>query len=195
MVEPLSPLGKSWKPGSHGNFAAHGAGVRLVETRPGSIVEARAWPDTEAALLNAIEATTGLKLPAKPGGGAHDGRRSAFGIGPGRYLLADQAEGLAERLEAAVGAAGTVTDLSHGRTAFRISGARCEWVLSKLFAIDFSAEVFVTGDGRATQHHDVLAQIQRTAPDAFDLYVFRSLARSFWTTLCHAAEDVGYEVP
>jgi len=28
----------------------------------------------------------------------------------------------------------------------------------------------------------------------FDLYVFRSLARSFWTTLCHSAEDVGYEV-
>jgi sarcosine oxidase subunit gamma len=67
-------------------------------------------------------------------------------------------------------------------------------VLAKFFAIDFSATAFPLGAGRSTVHHDVFAQIQRAAPTQFDVYVFRSFARSFWTALCHAAEEVGYEV-
>ena len=37
-------------------------------------------------------------------------------------------------------------------------------------------------------------QAQRTGEEQFDLYVFRSFARSFWKMLGHAAEEVGYEV-
>jgi sarcosine oxidase subunit gamma len=87
-----------------------------------------------------------------------------------------------------------VTDLSHGRTALRASGSKAAWILSKLFAIDFSTAAFPVGAGRSTMHHDIFAQIQRTGEMAFDLYVFRSFARSFWTSLCHAAEEVGYAV-
>ena len=36
--------------------------------------------------------------------------------------------------------------------------------------------------------------IQRVGENAFDVYVFSSFARSFWKTLCHAAEEIGYEV-
>jgi methylglutamate dehydrogenase subunit D len=43
-------------------------------------------------------------------------------------------------------------------------------------------------------HHNIFAQIQRTGPDQFDVYVFRSFARSFWNSLCHASEEVGYEI-
>ena len=92
------------------------------------------------------------------------------------------------------GLLGSVTGLSHGRTAIRVDGPRAEWVLAKLFAIDFGLTALPVGSGVATQHHDLLAQIQRTGAMRFDLYVFRSLARSFWKTLCHSAEDVGYEV-
>ena len=46
----------------------------------------------------------------------------------------------------------------------------------------------------STAHHDIFALIQRSGADQFDLYVFRSFARSFWTALCHASEEVGYEV-
>ena len=61
-------------------------------------------------------------------------------------------------------------------------------------ALDFALPAFPVGKGCSVNHHDVFAQIQRTGPDAFDLYVFRSFARAFWTSLCHAAEEVGYEV-
>jgi methylglutamate dehydrogenase subunit D len=194
MVEPESPLGAAWKPGSHGKVLG-GTGVVLEETRPGSIVQVAAFPGEERALIGIINSTTGLALPDGAGGGDVGNGKAAFGFAPGRFLVVDQDEGLGARLKPAVAAStGTVTDLSHGRTAIRLSGPRAEWVLAKFFAIDFSLPAFPQGAGRSTAHHDIFTQIQRTGPDSFDLYVFRSLARAFWTALCHASEEVGYEV-
>jgi sarcosine oxidase subunit gamma len=194
MVEMLSPLGAAWRPGAHGNLAS-GTGVVLSETQPGSVVQAGAWPGREAALLAAINAVTGLRVEARPGAGALSDTAAAFGFAPGRFLLVDEAEGLAGRLGSAIGSdIGTVTDLSHGRTAIRVVGPKAEWVLGKFFAIDFSLGAFPVSNGLATVHHDIFTQIQRTGPHRFDLYVFRSFARAFWKSLCHASEEVGYEV-
>jgi methylglutamate dehydrogenase subunit D len=194
MVEPLSPLGDAYRPGRHGSGAG-APGVTIAETRPGSIVQLAAWPGTEAALAEAVSAVAGLSLPQAPGAGTAEEFRSVFGIAPRRWLLVDQAEGLAPRMSAAITAdTGTVTDLSHGRTAIRIEGERAEWVLAKLFAIDFAQAAFPVGHGRSTVHHDIFAAIQRTGANRFDLYVFRSFARAFWTTLCHAAEETDYVV-
>ena len=194
MVEQQSPLEPVWKPGAYGKVLG-GAGVALEETRPGSIVQAAAFPGEERALIATIRDVTGLGLPDGAGGGVVAEGKSAFGIAPGRFLVVDQNEGLGTMLKAAVLAStGTITDLSHGRTAIRISGPKSEWVLAKFFAIDFALPAFPEGAGRSTAHHDIFAQIQRTGPQQFDVYVFRSFARSFWTALCHASEEVGYEV-
>lgn len=194
MVEQISPLGDAYRPGSHGNFS-DGVGVVLSEIAPGSIVAVAAWPDAEKAVIAAIAQATGLALPATPGDGATSGDRSGFGTGPGRFLLVDQAEGLAAKLAAAIPLdTGSVTDLSHGRTALRVEGEQAEWVLAKFFAVDFSLAAFPLHAGRATAHHDFLVQIQRTGAQAFELYVFRSFARSFWKVLCRGAEEVGYEI-
>lgn len=194
MVDRLSPLGPARRPGRHGN-AAGGAGVVLSERRPGSIVEAAAWRGEEARLIAAIAEATGLALPDGAGAGVCREDGSAFGIAPGRFLLAAREEGLAARLAAALPLEiGTVTDLSHGRTALAVSGERAEWVLAKLFAIDFALEAFPVGAGRSTAHHEIHAQIQRRGDGAFDLYVFRSFARSFWHALEQAAAETGYVV-
>jgi sarcosine oxidase subunit gamma len=194
MVEMLSPLAPVRRPGMHGDQSA-GAGVVLFETQPGSIVQLAAWPGQAAGMIAAIAGVTGLSLPDEPGGGASTEARAAFGIALGRFLVVDEAEGLADSLSQAVTPSlGTVTDLSHGRTALRLAGPKAEWVLAKFFAVDFALAAFPVGKGVSTSHHDVFAQIQRSAPGAFDLYVFRSYARSFWTALCHACEEVGYEV-
>jgi sarcosine oxidase subunit gamma len=193
MVERESPLGLAYKPGRHGS--AEKPGVQLSETRPGSIVEIVAWPDSEKAALAAIRKITGLTIPDHSGGGASKADKAAFGFAPGKWLMIDQKEGLASALRGAIDLqTGTVTDLSHGRTAIRIAGNRAEWVLSKFFAVDFSIEAFPVSKGCSTAHHDIFAQIQRTGRDQFDIYVFRSFARAFWTALCHASEEVGYEV-
>lgn len=194
MAEMLSPLAPVYETGRHGN-AANGAGVTLSEVQPGSIVQAAAWPGQDATLRAAIAKLTNAKLPDAPGAGVATKTGAVFGFAPGRYLVVTEQEGLAQRLAEVVSeATGTVTDLSHGRTVLRVAGPRAEWVLAKLFAIDFSAKAFPVGKAISTNHHEIFAQIQRSDTDQFDLYVFRSFARSFWQTLCHAADEVGYEV-
>ncbi|MGX9145127.1 sarcosine oxidase subunit gamma family protein [Mesorhizobium sp. 128a] len=194
MVERQSPLEPVFHPGSHGNFE-HGVEILLSETRPGSILQLAAWPGEEKKLIAAIRSVTGLALPDGAGGGIADGAKAVFGFAPGKFTVVDAAEGLAAAFAKVITPAmGTVTDLSHGRTAIRIAGPKAEWVLAKFFAIDFALPAFPVGAGRSTTHHDVFAQIQRTGADQFDIYIFRSFARSFWKALCHASEEVGYEV-
>ncbi|MDX8434919.1 sarcosine oxidase subunit gamma [Mesorhizobium abyssinicae] len=190
----LSPLEPQYHLGSHGNFE-QGVDVILSETRPGSILQLAAWPGEEKRLMSAIYKVAGLALPDGAGGGVANGVRAAFGFAPSKFTVVDEAEGLAAAFSGVVTPdVGTVTDLSHGRTAIRIAGPKAEWVLAKFFAIDFALTAFPVGAGRSTTHHDVFAQIQRSGGDQFDIYVFRSFARSFWKTLCHASEEVGYEV-
>lgn len=194
MVEQLSPLAPIWQPGPHGNVA-NGMGAVLSEVQWGSIVQAVAWPRQENALLAAVTRATGLNLTPGPGAGATERTISAFSFAPRGYLIVDEAENLGGRLAAAIPIdVGTVTDLSHARTAIRVSGPKAEWVLSKLFAVDLGITKLPLADGISTNHHDVFAQIQRTAADQFDIYVFQSFARSFWHTLCRAAEETGYDI-
>ncbi|TJW13289.1 MAG: sarcosine oxidase subunit gamma family protein [Mesorhizobium sp.] len=194
LPEHLSPLEPALHPGSHGNFE-HGVDVILSETKPGSILQLAAWPGEEKQLISGIRTVTGLTLPDGAGGGSTNGVRSVFGFAPGKFTVLDEAEGLALAFaDVVTPAIGTLTDLSHGRTAIRIAGPKAEWVLAKFFAIDFALPAFPLGAGRSTNHHDIFAQIQRTGADQFDIYVFRSFARSFWKALCHASEEVGYEV-
>lgn len=194
MVDLLSPLQPVLRPGSHGNFA-DGVGVVLSEVQPGSIVQAAAWPGREKAILAAIQTFSGLAVPDGAGGGVVLDGKSAYGFAPGKFLIVSDEEGLADKLIQAIAVDdGTAIDLTHGRTLIRISGPKAEWVLAKFFAIDFSLPVIPVGCGISTNHHDIFAQIQRTDADQFDLTVFRSFARAFWTSLCHASEEVGYEV-
>ena len=194
MVERLSPLEPAYRLGSHGRFE-DGVGVILSETRPGTIVQIAAWPGEERQAIAAIRKVTGLALPDGAGGGVVNGAKAVFGFAPGKFTVVDEEEGLAAAFaKAMTPAIGTVTDLSHGRTAIRIEGPEAEWVLAKFFALDFALPAFPVGAARSTTHHDIFAQIQRTGGDRFDLYVFRSFARSFWKALGHAAEEVGYEV-
>ena len=194
MVDQLSPLAAVFRPGLH-RHADGGVSVTLSEIQPGSIVQLAAWRGEEGKVMSAIADITGLTLPDGAGGGIATEAKAAFGFAPGKFLVVDQDEGLAASFSAAIlSETGTVTDLSHGRTAIRISGRKAEWVLSKFFAIDFALPAFPVGSGISTVHHDIFAQIQRSGADQFDLYVFRSFARAFWTAICHASDEVGYEV-
>ena len=120
----LSPLRPVWQPGTHGNTAG---GIGVVAHRDCSPARSSSSPHgaaQERALIAAIKTVTGLALPDGAGGGVVDrdqGRlrlraRKIPGRRPGRRTCGDpsQARSLSET--------GTVTDLSHGRTAIRISG-------------------------------------------------------------------------
>ncbi|EJN04001.1 sarcosine oxidase subunit gamma family protein [Phyllobacterium sp. YR531] len=194
MADLQSPLGVTFIPGNHGN-AAGGTGVTLQERKGISLVQVTAWNNTISTVLTAIGSATGVIIQNTPGSGRVAGEKSVFGFAPGRFMVVGATPDLEQRLRAAISTdLGTVIALTHGRTIFRISGEQVEWVLAKLFAIDFSEHAFPVGAGRATLHHDIHALIQRIDSQTFDIYVFRTFARSFWLTLGHAAEEVGYLV-
>jgi heterotetrameric sarcosine oxidase gamma subunit len=194
MADIQSALGKVFRPGEHGNAAA-GIGVTIRERKSLSVIQVTAWSDTIPTVLTSIGSATGLILQNKPGLGRVAGEKSVFGFAPGRYFVVSATPDLENRLRSAISPdLGTIIALTHGRTVIRISGSRVEWVLSKLFALDFSEHAFPVAYGRATLHHDIHVNIQRIDDETFDLYVFRTFARSFWLTLGHAAEEVGYRV-
>ncbi|MGL4489698.1 MAG: sarcosine oxidase subunit gamma, partial [Rhizobiaceae bacterium] len=118
----------------------------------------------------------------------------AFKIASNRWFIAGP-ESLSDTIKSKLKPSdGSLIDLTHGRASLLIVGPKAERVLSKLYAIDFSVAAFPVDTGMATSHHNIFTQIHRPYPSAFDLFVFRSFARSFWHTLQRAAEEVGYEV-
>ena len=169
---------------------------RSRRRRPGSIVQAAAFPGEERTLIAAISDVTGLALPDGAGGGVVAEGKSAFGIAPGRFLVVDQNEGLGIMLKAAVLAADRhhhrPVAWPHGDPHFRTEsrmGAgeilRHRFCAARPFPKAPAARPPITTSSRRSS---------APAPQQFDLYVFRSFARSFWTALCHASEEVGYEV-
>ncbi len=182
MSDRASPIGKDYMSGKFGNLT-NGPGVSLTETHFGFLCELAAFP-------HAIEKID--KLVAQVSNKTEGAAR--FKIGANRWFVAGTEtlkNNLASKLKTGDG---SLIELTHGRTSLQISGPKAEWVLSKLFAIDFSAAEFPVSTGLSTTHHGILAQIHRYDEQKFDLFVFRSLARSFWHTLTRAAENVGYEV-
>lgn len=187
MVEPFintpviadkatSPLGDSFVPGSFGNTMA-GCGVQLSERQGIAIADVAGWPSGSKKASNAVSAY-----------------ECFFEYAPNRWTVIADDPNMPLNLTKKVGDAGTVVDLSHGRTVLRISGNQAAWVLPKLFAIDFSDAAFAVATGLATQHHEISAQIYRLDATTFDIIIFRSFAHAFWHTLTKAAQDVGYEV-
>ena len=182
MSDRASALGAAFKPGLYGD-ASDGAGVALGEEFFDFTAEIAAFPGFEEEVAKLIR-----KSEARIEGSL------SFQIAQNRWLTAGSAKFRAALENGVSGAQGTFVDLSHGRSAISVSGRKAEWVLSKLFAVDFREAAFPVGAGLATMHHDIFAQICRTGPEGFTVFVYRSFTRSFWHALQRAAEETGYEV-
>jgi heterotetrameric sarcosine oxidase gamma subunit len=68
-------------------------------------------------------------------------------------------------------------------------------VLAKLFAVDLADEALAKGNGLSPRLIMIFTRkSSASTAKAFDIYVFRSFARSFWHLLRRSAEEVGYRV-
>ncbi len=155
-------------------------GATLAPLDPGPIASVALYPGGAKAAAKGLK-TLGLAFP-EPGtwaakGGARivwTGREQAFLIGAPAPAL----EGAA------------VTDQSDGWAGFALSGPGSEAVLARLVALDLRAAVFPVGRAtRAALNHMSLVLL-RTGPEAFELYVFRSMARSAWHELQETMEKL-----
>lgn len=188
---PTSALEPAVEPGDYGNLSL-GAQVALSERLPLGIREIAVWADGDKRVAEVIRSTIGLELA--DGRADYGETGQAFRCAPDRWLVATGDTALPEKLLTRVGDAGVVIDLSHGLTAIRIAGEKTEWVLAKLFALDFSEDAIAPPAGLATQHRAIPVRLQRIDAQTFDLFVPRSWARALWLALTTASAEVGCRV-
>ncbi len=196
MVEKTSPLDKLLKTGHYGKPENTGeqADLKISHRTCESLVQVTAWPKTGKGIATTLEKMTHLSLQ----GGDASPANEDFTImptGPGQYLIEAQSGDATGRFQKKIiPAKGAVTDLTHARVVIRISGDQAVWVLAKGIAIDFSLQAFPVATSRNTAHHQISLTIHRVNENTFDLFVFTSLACSFWHWLDRAAKEVGYEI-
>jgi heterotetrameric sarcosine oxidase gamma subunit len=191
-----SPLGAIFANGRYGAKGPDGPGVGFRLRHPLSIVAVMARNGRAAALADAMRDSFGLSLPG-PGLSAVENGRALRWAGPEQWLAI--AEGgrdgeLHERLQAALAETAALVDQSHGRVAIVIAGPRARSVLAKATAVDLHPSRFHPGQVAMTQMAHVGVHLTATAPDVFELLVFRSFAESLFEFLTAMAAEYGYEV-
>ena len=196
MDNKISPLKRLMVPGRYGRESdTDDLDTLSISHRIcAGLVQISAWPKTKAAVETSIERITKLGLSGGDNSPIND-EYIVMPIGPGRYLIEANKSGTEELfLKKIIPTKGAITNLDHGRVVIRVAGSKATWILAKGIAIDFSLEAFPVQTSRSTSHHDTGLTIRRINEDAFDLFIFTSLARSFWLWLDIAASEVGYEI-
>ncbi len=168
-LEPRSALADVLKPGRHG-AAAEVPGVTIAE------VHGR-------ALVHIDFGSTERTAPVP----------DTISMGPGRWMIATDDKGLAERLAAEHNDA-AVNDISSSRTCLRLSGPKVRTVLAAGCAMDLHASAFKSGDSATTLIGQFTVTLKATDDDTFEIFVARGFAQAFFEWLTSVAAEHGYEV-
>jgi sarcosine oxidase subunit gamma len=149
--------------------------VTLAQADLGPITAIAPMPGQGAAVDRALK-PLGLAFPG-PNASAAKGDARLLWTGREQAFLIGVAppEGLSD--------AAAVTDQSDGWCALHLHGAGAEAVLMRLVPLDLRALAFPVGRcTRAGLNHMPMI-LWRSAPDAFTILVFRSMARTAWHEL------------
>jgi heterotetrameric sarcosine oxidase gamma subunit len=140
---------------------------------------------------------------AQAGGTLPDaGRASRFGdhallwSGPEAWLLVSRDRAALAALTRSLGGVSALSDQSDGRAVLRVSGPRARDALAKGCMIDLHPSAFPKDAVASTSIAYVGVQIWRPgdAEDAFEIFVPRSMAGSFWSWLSSSAAEFGCDV-
>ncbi|MFT5657484.1 MAG: heterotetrameric sarcosine oxidase gamma subunit [Gammaproteobacteria bacterium] len=167
-------------------------GLRL-EARPSlTVIQILAFAKQHAAAAKAVtKALGGVECPTKPNVCNSTDSVQVSWNGPNSWIvICDQDDDLLEKLQKALGDKAAVVDQSHGRCGLRLSGVHARAVMAKNCALDFHPDFFKPGDSALTSvaHMNALV-IQVDDAPSYDLFVARSLARSFAHAIEHACAE------
>jgi len=171
--------------------------VRLAERKALSAIQVLAFNGKHQDAAAAVSEAIGIECSTEPGIVNSNGITQVCWNGPNSWMVIasddESARGrgeLLQTLQAAVGDLGAVVDQSHGRCCLRLSGARARQVMAKNTAIDLHPRAFGPGQCAMTSIAHMNATIVQVddAP-TYDLFVIRSLARSFAHAIEHACRE------
>ncbi len=158
-----SPLSGVWP-------VAHG-GLRLSEHLLGAITSISILPGQEKQVTRGLK-PLGISFPAPsrfetagPATLVWTARHQAFLIG-------------SPAPDALPGAA--VTDQSDGWAGLRLEGPAAADALMRLYPLDLRLQSFAQGHAARAPLNHMQSILMRTAPYAFDIMVFRSMAKTAW---------------
>ena len=177
-------------PGQFGAPTPH-AGITFIARANLTLVDLRGNPQ-DSEFLTSAKSVLGAALPLKPNTTAAGAHCDVLWLGPDEWLLvgrdgAQVNEGLAIEH-------GYLTDVSHGRSTWRISGPRTLDTLAKSCSLDLHPHLFAPGTCAQTALAHVGVLLHRLDTGCFELYCARSYAQHLWHWLTEAASEYGYEV-
>lgn len=183
-------------PGDHGAVRFDGPGVHLTERPALSVTQVEARADAIPTLIDTVKDATGTAPSINPNQSAGTGRPRIIGSGTGKWLVVEpEHRDLAKHLRLALPENVAVTDLSHARTVFRLSGRSARTLLAKGCSIDMHPSVFKVDTSRMTGLFHAAAMIDcRSNEPVFDIYVPRSYAVHLFESLLDGALEYGCRV-
>ena len=155
-------------------------GVTLAEVEVGPIASVAVFPGGARAAARGLKAL-GLEMPAPNSFVEKKGARIVW---TGR----DQAFVVGVACPALEGAA--VTDQSDGWAVLSVSGPAVVEVLARLVPVDLRLSACPVGTALRTQVNHMNAVILRVGDYAFEIMMFRSMARTAWHEIAAAMQMV-----
>jgi len=138
-----------------------------------------------------------LGIGAKPGQASIAGAITALPLSPGQWLLVSSSgrEGeFCEEVSGSIAGTGFVSEQSHSRIVFRVSGRNARKVMQKGCRLDLHPTVASSGFCAQTsmaQTGVLIHQVDDTP--TYDLYVYSGFADAFWRWLSHSAAEYTIE--
>ena len=192
-VSPLLP--------ADGEFILDYKNLRLAERKALTAIQVLAFNGRHSELAAAVGSAVGITCSTRPGIVNSDNKTQVCWNGPNSWMIvcSDAETGRAPGelfriLQDGVGDLGAVIDQSHGRCGLRLSGSRARQVMAKNTAIDLHPRAFGPGQCAMTSvAHMNATIIQVDDTPTYDLFVIRSLARSFAHAIEHACHEFASE--
>ena len=188
-LSPLLPI--------NSDFIVDYKNLRLKERKALTAIQILTFNGKHQDAAEAITQALGIECSTKPGVSNSDGLTQISWNGPNSWMIvaSDEEAGrvpdeLFKLLLGAVGDLGAVVDQSHGRSGLRLNGLRARKVMAKNTAIDLHPRAF--GPGRCAMTsvaHMNATIVQVDDAPTYDLFVIRSLARSFAHAIEHACRE------
>ena len=174
--------------------------VVLREHAPQHLIQLSGWPDSFGSICERITSHLGVRVPVDGLTASAHEDVTVFRVGPTRlWFVCDAACGgrLRDFFDSFDVRDGVVTEIDHSRTVIRVCGPEAQTLLNRGLPIDledgvFPEHVFVQS---VVHHVPVLVhRLPSRADPAFDLYVPREYAVTFWEWLIEAAAPLGGRV-
>lgn len=156
------------------------AGTTLAEVSVDSITSVAPYPGRAKKVTTALK-PLGLTFPDPNTQSAKGAARMLWAGRDLAFLIgADAPEVLSEHA--------ALTDQTDGWAMLALTGPAAVDALMRLVPLDLRDAAFPVGRTTRAPLNHMQMQITRTAPDAFELMVFRSMARTAWHELAEVLE-------